>query len=173
MEDKLHNFFSENDFDFHEPHSGHFQRFEKKLQGTQTKKRTSWRWMSIAASIILAMGIFIGQQMQPSSPSLSGVSEKMEEVENYFVNTINYEIREIEKSTTLDTEEVIEKALEKIEELEDDYKAFIEELSNNGEQKSVINEMIQNYQQRLEILQNTLIQIELIKNQNTFEDEIM
>ncbi len=173
MEDKLHDFFSENDFDFHEPHSGHFQRFEKKLQGNQPKKRTSWRWMSIAASIILAMGIFIGQQMQPEDASLSGVSDKMAEVENYFVNTINYEIKELEKSRSLETEEIIEKALEKIEELEDDYKAFIEEINNNGEQRKVINEMIQNYQQRIEILQNTLVQIELIKNQNTFDDEIM
>ena len=173
MEDKLHNFFSENDFDFQEPHSGHFQRFEKKLKGTQNKKRTSWRWMSIAASIILVMGIFIGQQLQPKTPTLSGISEKMEEVETYFVNTINYEIVELEKSRNLETEEVIEKALEKIEELEDDYQTFIQELENNGEQRKVIHQMIQNYQQRLEILQNTLTQIELIKNQNTFDDEII
>lgn len=173
MEDKLHNFFSENDFDFQEPHSGHFQRFEKKLEGTQNKKSTSWRWMSIAASIILAMGIFIGQQLQPKTPTLSGISEKMEEVETYFVNTINYEIVELEKSRNLETEEVIEKALEKIEELEDDYQTFIQELENNGEQRKVIHQMIQNYQQRLEILQNTLTQIELIKNQNTFDDEII
>lgn len=173
MEDKLHDFFSENDFDFHEPHSGHLQRFEKKLKGTQTKKRSSWKWMSIAASIILAMGIFIGQQFQPETPTLGGVSEKMAEVENYFVNTINFEIVELEKSRSLETEEIIEKALEKIEELEDDYKTFIKELENNGEQRTVIHQMIQNYQQRLEILQNTLTQIELIKNQNTFDDEIM
>ena len=28
MEDKLHTFFSENEFDFHEPHAGHMKRFE-------------------------------------------------------------------------------------------------------------------------------------------------
>jgi hypothetical protein len=171
MEDKLHDFFSENDFDFHEPHSGHMQRFERRLQGTQQKQRLPWKWMSIAASIILALGIFIGQSGKEEAPTLSDVSSKMAEVENYFVNTINFEVREIEKSRSLDTEEVIEQALEKIEKLEDDYKTFIEELSNNGKQERIIHRMIENYQKRLEILQNTLIQIELIKNQKTFDNE--
>ena len=31
MENKLHQFFSENDFDIHEPQSGHLNRFEKKF----------------------------------------------------------------------------------------------------------------------------------------------
>ena len=96
----------------------------------------------------------------------------MAEVETYFVNTINFEIKELEKSRTLDTEEVIEKALERIEKLEDEYKAFMDELVNNGEQKKIIYEMIQNYQKRLDILQNTLEQIDLIKNQKTIDDEI-
>lgn len=171
MEDKLHDFFSENEFDFHEPHSGHMQRFEKRLQGAQPQKRTSWRWMSVAASIVLLLGFYLGYNVQTAAPTLGGVSEKMEEVETYFVNTINFEIKELEKSRTLDTEEVIEKALERIEKLEDDYKAFIEELTNNGEQRQIIHEMIQNYQKRLDILQNTLQQIELIKNQKTLDDE--
>jgi DNA repair exonuclease SbcCD ATPase subunit len=171
MEDKLHDFFSENDFDFQEPHSGHMQRFERRLQGVQPKRRLPWKWMSIAASIILAIGFFIGQNSQNEAPKLSDVSSKMAEVENYFVNTINFEVRELEKSRSLETEEVIEQALEKIEKLEDDYKTFIEELSKNGKQEKVIHQMIQNYQKRLEILQNTLIQIELIKNQKTFSNE--
>jgi DNA repair exonuclease SbcCD ATPase subunit len=171
MDNKLHDFFSENDFDFHEPHSGHLQRFERRLQGAQPKRRLPWKWMSIAASVLLAIGFFVGQSMQNEEPTLSDMSSKMAEVESYFVNTINFEVREMEKSRSLDTEEVIEKALEKIEKLEDDYKAFIEELSKNGKQERIIHQMIQNYQQRLEILQNTLIQIELIKNQKTFDDE--
>jgi len=172
MEDKLHDFFSENEFDFHEPHSGHMQRFEKRLQAAQPEKQTSWKWMSVAASIVLLLGFYLGYNAQTAAPTLGGVSEKMEEVENYFVSTINFEIKELEKSRTLDTEEVIEKALERIEKLEDDYKAFIEELTNNGEQKQIIHEMIQNYQKRLDILQNTLTQIELIKNRKTLDDEI-
>lgn len=172
MEDKLHSFFSENEFDFHEPHSGHIQRFEKRLKGIRPKKRTSWRWMSVAASIVLTLGFFIGYNAQTETPTLASMSDKMEEVENYFVNTIDFEIKELEKSRTLETEEIIEKALERIEALEDDYKTFIEELTNNGKQQRIIQEMIRNYQKRLDILQNTLQQIELIKTQKNLDDEI-
>lgn len=172
MEDKLHNYFSENEFDFHEPHSGHMQRFEKRLQGIQPKKRTSWKWMSIAASVVLALGFFIGYNAQPETPTLASMSDKMAEVETYFVNTIDFEIKELEKTRSLETEEIIEKALERIEALEDDYKTFIEELTKNGKQQRIIQEMIQNYQKRLDILQNTLQQIELIKTQKTLDDEI-
>ena len=35
MENKLHEFFSENEFDFNEPHSGHLERFERKLNNTK------------------------------------------------------------------------------------------------------------------------------------------
>ncbi|MDD7913067.1 hypothetical protein [Polaribacter ponticola] len=37
MKDKLHDFFSENNFDFHEPQSAHLERFERKLNRTEKK----------------------------------------------------------------------------------------------------------------------------------------
>ena len=172
MDDKLHNFFTENEFDFHEPHSGHFQRFEKRLQGVQPQKRVSWKWLSVAASVVLLIGFFLGVNMQDQPLGLSDVSPKMQEVETYFVNTINLELKEIEKSRNLDTEKVIENALDQLEELEDHYNAYLKELNENGEQLKIINAMIDNYQKRIEILQNTLQQIEQIKNPKIVEDEI-
>ena len=65
MDNKLHDFFSENDFDFHEPHSGHLQRFERRLQGVQPKRRLPWKWMSIAASVILVLGFYMVYSAQP------------------------------------------------------------------------------------------------------------
>ena len=45
----------------------------------------------------------------------------------------------------IDTESE-DKAIDRIEELEDSYKAFIKDLNNNGKQLKIINEMINNYQ---------------------------
>jgi phage shock protein A len=67
---------------------------------------------------------------------------------------------------------VIEEALEQVEELEDDYKNFVKELNNNGNSRKIINAMIKNYQQRLDILENVLQQIEQIKNPNNINNEI-
>lgn len=173
MEDKLHNFFSNNEFDFQEPHSGHMQRFEKRLQG-KSHKKTSWKWMSVAASIILLLGFGLGSTLNNSeAKTLSSVSAKMQEVETFYVNTITTELKEVEKYRSLETEKIIEHSLDRLEELEDNYNAFIQELNNNGNQVKIISQMINNYQKRLEILQSTIDQIEQIKNPKILDDEII
>jgi hypothetical protein len=93
-------------------------------------------------------------------------------VQNYFVSTIHQELKVLEKNRSLETEGIIEGALEQLEELEDSYQAFVKELNIEGNSRQIISEMIQNYQQRLEILENVLKQIEEIKNLNLLKDEI-
>ena len=73
----------------------------------------------------IGTGFYLGYNAKPEDPTLGGFSEKMQEVETYFVNTIDFEIKELEKTRTLDTEKIIEKALERIEKLEDDYKILL------------------------------------------------
>ena len=89
-----------------------------------------------------------------------------------YSDKINNEIKTLEKNRSLETEKIIENALEELEELEDDYKTFVRELSKNGSQRRVIGAMIKNYQRRLGILESTLKQIDLIKNPNIPENEI-
>ncbi|MAD98083.1 MAG: hypothetical protein CMB99_12225 [Flavobacteriaceae bacterium] len=171
MEDKLHSYFSDQNFDIHEPHLGHFERFERKLK--QPKKRQfKWQWLSVAASITLIFTFWLGSYTQKQTLDLADVSPKMEEVQDYFVSTIYQELQTVEKHRSLETETIIEQALESIEELEDEYKSFVQELNNNGEQRKLINAMIKNYQRRLDILENLLIQIDQIKNPKLLNDEI-
>jgi energy-coupling factor transporter ATP-binding protein EcfA2 len=96
----------------------------------------------------------------------------MEEAQNYFLSTIHQEIKTLEKNRSLETEKIIENALDELEELEDNYNIFVRELSKNGKQKRVIGAMIKNYQRRLSILERTLKQIDHIKNPNIRENEI-
>ena len=172
MEDKLHQFFSENDFDFQEPHSGHLERFERKLNQPKKINKTSWKWLSVAASVVLVLGFWLGSSHQKQQMELADVSPKMEEVENYFVSTIYNELKTIESNRSLETETIIEQALDQLEELEEAYNMFLTELNVEGNQRKVINSMIKNYQQRLQILENVLKQIEQIKNPNLINDEI-
>ena len=172
MEDKLHNYFSENDFDFQEPHSGHLERFERKLNNDKQKQKHSWKWLSVAASIVLVLGFWLGSNHQKSQLHLADISPKMEEVENYFVTAINQELKTVEKNRSLNTETIIEQALNRLEDLEEDYNYFLAELNTNGNQTRLISAMIKNYQKRLEILQNVLDQIQQIKNPQILNDEI-
>lgn len=172
MEDKLHDFFSENNFDFHEPNSAHLERFERKLNRTEKKSTSSWKWLSVAASVVLVLGFWLGSSHQKQQLELADISPKMEEVQNYFLSTIHQELKTIEKNRSLETETIIEEALDQLEELEDNYKLFIKELNSEGNARKIINSMIRNYQQRLEILENVLLQIDQIKNPNTLKNEI-
>jgi cytoskeletal protein RodZ len=172
MEDKLQQFFSENNFDLKEPHTNHLQRFERKLNQPKKRNKTSWKWLSVAASVVLIFGFWLGSNHQKRQLDLADVSPKMEEVQNYFVSTINQELKTLEKNRSLDTETIIEHALEELEELEDSYKIFVKDLTKNGKQRKIISAMIKNYQRRLDILENTLKQIEQIKNPNLLNNEI-
>ena len=171
MEDKLNQFFSENEFDFLEPHTGHLERFERKLNQQKKTVKTSWKWLSVAASVVLIFGFWLGSNHQKRQMDLADVSPKMEEVQSYFVSTIHQELKTLEKNRNLDTEKIIESALEELEELEDAYKVFVKDLTKNGEQRKIISAMIKNYQQRLDVLEYTLKQIEEVKNLNLVQDE--
>ncbi len=172
MEDKLQQFFSENEFEFKEPNTGHLERFERRLNKPKKHKKNSRKWLSVAASIALIFGFWLGSKHQKREFDLADISPKMEEAQNYFLSTIHQEIKTLEKNRSLETEKIIENALEELEELEDDYKTFVRELSKNGSQRRVIGAMIKNYQRRIGILERTLKQIDLIKNPNIPENEI-
>ena len=171
MEDKLNEFFSENKFDFKQPNAGHLERFERKLNAPKMRSKTSWSWLSIAASVVLIFGFWLGSSHQKSQIDLADVSPKMEEVQHYFVSTITQELKTLEEHRSLETETIIENALDQLEELEDNYTVFVQELTKNGKHRSVISAMIKNYQRRLDILENTLKQIDKIKNLNSIQNE--
>jgi len=172
MGNKLEEFFNNNDFDILEPHMGHEDRFLKKLEeNKKPKPGISWKWLSVAASLLILLGLGLSKEMAQEEYSLSSFSEEMKDTETYFVSTINFEIKELEKNRNIHTEEIVENALNQLKNLEDDYQTLIKELKANGSQRQLISAMIQNYQQRIEILQNTLDQIEQIKNKNISEYE--
>jgi len=171
MKDKFDDFFSETDFDIKMPHEGHLERFQNKLNNRKKGKVISWKWMSAAASIVLCLGFWLGNTHQKKEFDLADVSPKMEEVQSYFVATINQELKEVEATRSLETEAIIEQALDELEELEETYQLFVKELSKKGNQQQIIAGMIGNYQQRLQILENVMHQIQLIKNLKILENE--
>lgn len=175
MDDKFNDFFNKNNFDIHEPYSGHEERFLRKLQQPK-KKSISYKWMGAVASIVLLLGFYLGSFHQQKQYDLRDVSPKMAEAQDFFVSTINQELKEIEKYRSLETETLIEEALEEIEELEEKYQSFKSELNQPGNQRIKIQAMINNYQQRLDVLQRLLDQLNRLQKPiefNSIDDEII
>lgn len=171
MKNSLENYFKNTDFDIHTPKMGHFERFEQKLIPQKKQKSLSTKWMSIAASIILLFGFWLGTLNQPKQLSLADISSEMKETETFFVNTIQREIKEIEQQRNPTTEKIIEDALNQLEILEDNYQELIAELNTDGKNKRIIYAMISNYQNRIDILKDVLNKIEEINNPNKINYE--
>jgi hypothetical protein len=172
MEDKLDTFFKDNNFDVDVPRFGHLDRFEKRLNPQKKKKSFSYKWMSIAASIILVLGFWLGANFKDNTLFLADVSPELQEAETFFVSTIQQELKEIEKFRNPTTERVIEDALNQLERLEEKYKDLVKSLNKNFNDRRVVYAMISNYQSRIEILQDVLIQIDELKNLKANNDEI-
>ena len=173
MKDQFNTFFKNTDFDLEEPNFGHLERFQQRLynQDKKKKKITSFKWMSIAASIILMVGFWLGSNHTEQQLLLADVSPQMQEAESFFVSTIKQELKEIEKVRNPKTERVIEDALNQLEVLEDKYKDLVNALNKSNDDRRVVYAMISNYQSRIEVLQGVLALINQINNPKENQDE--
>ncbi len=171
MENQLETFFKNTDFDTDVPRFGHLERFKNRLNPTEKKRSISYKWMSVAASIVLMIGFWLGSNQANSTIVLADVSPQMQEAESFFMTTISQEIKEIEKFRNPKTEQIIEDALNQLEKLEDKYKELVKALNDSNKDRRVIYAMINNYQSRIEILQNVLKQVDEINNPKETQNE--
>ena len=173
MEDKLNTYFKNTDFDVDVPRFGHFERFEKRLNPQKKQRTFSFKWMSVAASVILLIGFWLGASLNDKQLLLADVSPEMQEAETFFVSTIKQELIAVEKNRNPTTERVIEDALNQLETLEDKYQDLVKALNNSHNDRRVVYAMISNYQSRIEILKDVLKQIDQLNNINANnKDEI-
>ena len=155
------------DFDLKEPTIGHFERFEKRTSKSPKKKIVSWKWISIAASIVLIFGIWLGKNEPVNNLDLADISPKMEETQDYFTSVIRTEIEKINLEKTDENKKIIDDSFLRLDRLEEQYGKLMIELKESNQDKRVIFAMISNYQQRIEILQNLMNQLETLKEFKT------
>ena len=180
MKDKdLDNLFEKLNFDIEEPHSGHRERFHKKLEAqaevpeSKGKLRSLWApVLGIAASFLLAfflLGEFITPATSAGNSDLASISPEMKQTQEFYTSLISKELTNLNAERTPETEAVIKDALLQMEKLEKNYNQLREDLVNSGKDNRVIHAMIQNFQQRIDLLNDVLTQIDNIKtlkNQN-------
>ncbi|MEX1382743.1 hypothetical protein [Lutibacter sp.] len=177
MKDNLDNIFKklEGKFDIEEPTVGHFNRFEAKLNQTKTTNRKNnfkfYSFLAVAASVVLLFGIWLGSSFSNKGMELANVSTEMAETQTYFVSTIQKELSLIEDQRNSTTEQLINDALDQLKKLEQQYNLLTLELKESTEDKRIIYAMITNFQQRKDILQSVLNQIEEVKQLKTQENE--
>jgi len=165
----------EGTFDIHETSANHQRRFLEKLntQAAVTKRKPNiWRPLSIAASIVLLVcaGIFL-QTDDTDAEGLASVSPEMEQTQSFFTTAISQELETLKSFEDLDSKALIEDTLKRLEILESDYDQLKIDLVESGNDKRVISAMITNFQNRIELLQQVIENIEEIKTLKANQNE--
>ncbi len=169
----------QNDFDFETPNLGHETRFLEMLKSDDTimlsenkSKNNFWKpILSIAATVIISFGLFSIFNQEPEIEGLASVSPKLSETQDFFTATITNELNTLESLRTVETETIINDALKRINTLETEYESLKTDLTESGNDKRVIYAMIRNFQNRIDVLQNVLQQIEDIKQLKQSKNE--
>ncbi len=164
-------------FDTHTPKNGHEVRFLQKLnalESIKTDKRSNYNWKSfiaIAASIILCFSVFISNNRSNEVLDLANISPELSETQDFFTTTIENELKQLNKARSPLTETIITNAIKQLEGLEKDYAQLKLELTESGNDQRIIYAMITNFQNRIDLLNIVLKDIDAIKNLNTITNE--
>lgn len=168
-----------NEFDIEEPNTGHELRFLTKLKGEDNKvvklkasKFNYWKpLMAVAATIILSLAIFTVIQQNPQVKDLASISPELSKTQDFFTTAISQELATLNSERSPETEIIIDDALKRINLLEKEYEKLKIDLTESGDDKRVIYAMISNFQNRIDLLQNVLKQIEEVKQLNKNNNE--
>ncbi|MEM9000489.1 MAG: hypothetical protein AAGB24_09515 [Bacteroidota bacterium] len=163
---------------------GHEARFLTRLEremSTQTKHTPFFRWR-IAASVLVLLGIGtlfvinmksvddtatkIVEKTVPERVkqgiSLGDLSPDFQKVENYYVTNINLELSELEVSDQ--NRGLVDSYMERLAELDEEYKRLNQELNDIGPNDQTITALIKNLQLRLQLLQKLKLKLNQLKS---------
>lgn len=168
----------EGKFDTELPNSSHENRFLEKLKQqnkavvASPKRLGYWKpFLAVAASIILCFSIFTVMQQEPELLDLASVSPELSQTQSFFTTAIQQELASLEAQRSPETEDMINDAMKELKILEVEYQTLKIDLTESGSDKRVIYAMINNFQNRINVLQTVLEHIEDVKTYKLNQDE--
>ena len=172
--------FKEEPIELSANHASNFQKLLMSELHPKKKKKLSFKWLSVAASIVVLVSLaikFYSTNNIEENPiektskeiTLGTISPEFNTIETYYLNSINLEISQLDLSE--ENKEIVDSYLLKIAELTKEYKNLTQELNTNGVNDATIDALIRNLQLRLQLLQRLKKQLNELKNLNTKQDE--
>ncbi|HDZ03566.1 hypothetical protein LCGC14_0127480 [marine sediment metagenome] len=159
--------------DYAEPANGHQQRFLEKLNNSKgvatfaPKKKNSWfLTLSVAATIaiLLSVGIFQYNTTSSIDDKVAQISPEASNTQFYFANLIEQQIKELNSEKSPETEKIINDTMGQLKKLQLNYTKMEQDLVNGGNSKLILSAMITNFQTRIDLLNEVMVQIENIKS---------
>lgn len=172
MGQDLRDLFKEERSKKHSLKRGHEERFAGRLEEAfpPQQRNSTFFFMKIAASIVVLISIsffvyqkYSGDEILPATVvqkdpnkeetqgiSLGDLSPDLKRVEDYYVATINMELSNLVLSP--DNKIIVDDFMDRLSELNEEYKLLNTELNTIGPNDQTINALIQNLQLRLQLL---------------------
>ncbi|NKI31912.1 hypothetical protein [Croceivirga thetidis] len=165
------------EFDTAEPTMGHQDRFLEKLNNQKgivslTKKKNWWKPLSIAASIVLLLGLGLSQLNRSDSikEQVVEIAPEVSQTEFYFASLIEEQVQELRSERSPETAKLVDDTLTQLELLDADYQKLETNLVQGGDKELLLNAMIINFQTRIDLLKEVLANIQTIKNLKPQDD---
>jgi hypothetical protein len=164
-------------FDEREPLEGHFDRFRQKLETRKPARKVNLFMVAAAAAIsgiILTgtLGILYNNsslnRFNSQEQSLSVISPELKEVENYYLSQISTKYDQIVSLKKNATPEIASEVNKAIVDLDLGYTLLKKDLSRSPKQERIVSAMIQQYQVRVDMLDQIL---KTLKNLNNFNSK--
>ena len=180
--DKINQLFEnlEGSFNTNETPQGHQHRFLDKLNTqTETKKEGKLikfafkKALAIAAivAIIVTVGSMFFNPETITAADLASVSPEMEQTQSFFTSSINRELENLNNFKSPEAKKLVQDALKQMDILESQYEFLKTDLVKSGSDKRVIYAMIQNFQNRISLLEQVINKIEEVKKLNIHKNE--
>lgn len=167
----------------------HQERFLKKLNNALPEKpiKSKFNWFSIAASIIVLLGLSFGayeyyqpekldplEVVQPNESvevkTLGDISPGLKKVEDYYLASINLELSKMKP--TEETKDLFDGYIAQLNELDIEYKRLSLELTESGPSELTVNALIDNLKLRLNLLYRLRSQLKQLNTSNQDNEEV-
>ena len=143
-----------------------WERIDKKLHRRKTRKLYIRLGMAASISIMVGIGIIslkMNEKPKYVTEYYSGISRELSETEFYFANIIEEKEKEIENTGDYD-KDFFQTYIDELNELDKQYESYKGEIENFGFQEELIRAMIENQQEKIELLNKFLSEIKKIKH---------
>lgn len=160
----------ENQWDIQDLPIMHQNRFIEK-QNRRDKTTKKWFALSIAASILIILGLFVMLNQNKPQKDFKLASAETQKTDSVFNAIIQNELSQIKQKKSPINEKILTDALFQMNQMEKDYEKIKKELIENGENKQIIFAMLQNFKTRIAFLENVLEQLNNVEKLNTTTHE--
>jgi len=163
-------------FDEKEPLEGHFDRFRQKMETRKPTRKVNLFMVGAAAAIagLILTGslslIYNNSSLSSynkSELSLSSLSPELKEVENYYQSQINDRYSQINTLKDKSSPEVKAEINKTFNDMDLGYYLLKKDLSKSPKQERIVSAIIEQYQTRIEMLDQILRTLQSISKINS------